>query len=175
MLFKGSGVAIHFRKQCGRVLPFLFKNLLMVWGTDCGQCGEMLRDLIQRTRGHKQQVGNKNPLKTIKHLLGPADCIKSEGGDHHQCVLGTWTSCWLLNIWHTEDTRMREANDTIYVYIYILMCEEQHMHSKGVWNIKHGLVQHSLLRALLLDELWTSTCLATTVNSCIQSGIKIGY
>jgi hypothetical protein len=35
---------------------------------------------------------------------------------------------------------MREAS---IVYIE-LMCEEQHMHNKRVWNIKHGLVHHSL-------------------------------
>ena len=44
---------------------------------------------------------------------------------------------------------MREAN----IIIHKLMCEEQHMHNERVWNIKHGLVRHSLLRALLLDEL----------------------
>jgi hypothetical protein len=33
------------------------------------------------------------------------------------------------------------------------MCEDQHMHNERVWNIKHGLVHNSLLRALLLDEL----------------------
>jgi len=42
-----------------------------------------------------------------------------------------------------------------------LMCEEQHMHNERVWNIKYGLVHHSFLWALLLDELLTSTCLAT--------------
>jgi hypothetical protein len=30
-----------------------------------------------------------------------------------------------------------------------------------------------LLQALLLDELWTSTCQAKTVKSCIKSGIGI--
>ena len=45
MLFKDCGVAIHLCKQCGRVLPFFFKSLLMISGTDCGQCGEILRDL----------------------------------------------------------------------------------------------------------------------------------
>jgi len=29
------------------------------------------------------------------------------------------------------------------ILLYINMCEEQHMHSRRVWNIKHGLVHHS--------------------------------
>jgi hypothetical protein len=32
-----------------------------------------------------------------------------------------------------------------------------------------------LLRALLLDELWTSTCLAKTVKPCIKSEIEIRH
>jgi len=27
------------------------------------------------------------------------------------------------------------------------MCEEQHMHNERVWDIKHGLVYHSLFAA----------------------------
>jgi len=44
------------------------------------------------------------------------------------------------------------------------MCEEQYMHNERVWKIRHGLINQFLLQALLLDDLWTSTCLVKTVN-----------
>ena len=39
---------------------------------------------------------------------------------------------------HTEDIKNEGGK-----LLYILMCEEQHMHNERVWNIRHGLVHHS--------------------------------
>eukprot|EP00983_Pelagomonas_calceolata_P007225 235267-Pelagomonas_calceolata.AAC.1 len=41
---KAYGAMIPLCKLCGRAFLFLFKNLLMTSGTDCEQCGEVLRE-----------------------------------------------------------------------------------------------------------------------------------
>jgi hypothetical protein len=39
------------------------------------------------------------------------------------------------------------------IVMHKLVCEEQLMHNERVWDINHGQVHHSLLWALLLDDI----------------------
>jgi hypothetical protein len=39
---------------------------------------------------------------------------------------------------HTEDTKNEGGKYHIYIN-HRLMCEEQHMYNKRIWNIKHGV------------------------------------
>jgi hypothetical protein len=55
---------IYASSQCGRVLLLLFKRLLMISGTDCGQCGEMLRDWTHRTQSASWQHSDQ-PLFAV--------------------------------------------------------------------------------------------------------------
>jgi hypothetical protein len=81
MLFKGCGDATHLCKQCDKVLPknvrkpsegwspLLFESPLMISGTDCGQRGEMWRNLTHRTQTASWQHATYQSLFAVPFEL----------------------------------------------------------------------------------------------------------
>jgi len=65
----------------------------------------------------------------------------------------------------------REAN----IIIHKLVWRSSTCTMRGTWTSNMVLFMTLLLWALLLDDLWISTCLAKTVKSCIKSEIESRY